>query len=121
LAVYGFGQKKTPQPFVAACDKFVYTEILGKDGGRSTTEAGSDLAAALTTAVTAAAREDGWAALGVVGSYLTKNDPSFDPRNYGYKKLGDLVRSQGFLAVGERPASDGSPVVHIDVRLKEPA
>lgn len=121
LAVYGFGERKTPQPFVAACDKFVYTEILAKPGGKAGPKPKTDpkLIAELQAAVTAAAQEDGWAFLGVVGSYLTKNDPAFDSRNYGYKKLRDLVHAQSFLAIDERRADPGSPNLQIYVRLKD--
>lgn len=121
LAVYGFGERKTPKPFVAACDKFVFTEIL-----RPATSESSDLVSpqeplqpALTAAVNAAAREDGWAALSAVGSLLMKGNPSFDPRNYGVPKLGELVRRQPFLEVKSVPAGDGSPSVQLYVRLRD--
>jgi uncharacterized LabA/DUF88 family protein len=121
LAVYGFGEKKTPKPFVAACDKFVFTEILrpaavNSPGLPSPQE---PLQPGLAAAVNAAARDDGWAALSAVGSLLVKASPSFDPRNYGFPKLGELVRGQPFLEVKSVPAGDGSPNVHLYVRLKE--
>ncbi len=121
LAVYGFGEKKTPKPFVAACDKFVFTEILRPAAINSTDPPSPQepLRPGLTTAVNAAAREDGWAALSAVGSLLVKASPSFDPRNYGFPKLGGLVRGQPFLEVKSVPAGDGSPNVHLYVRLKE--
>ncbi len=117
-AVYGFGEKKTPKPFVAACDKFVFTEILRVDspGLASPRE---PLQPALTAAVNGAAREDRWAALSAVGSLLMKASPSFDPRNYGFQKLGELVRGQPFLEVKSVPVGDGSPNVYVYVRLKE--
>ena len=121
LAVYGFGEEKTPKPFVAACDKFVFTEILrpaavDSPGLPSPQE---PLRPGLTAAVNAAAREDGWADLSFVGSLLVKASPSFDPRNYGFKKLGELVRKQPFLDVKTVPVGDGSPNVYLHVRLKE--
>jgi uncharacterized LabA/DUF88 family protein len=121
LAVYGFGEKKTPQPFVAACDKFIYTEILDKADGKAKPKPKSDpkLVAELKTAVTAAAQEDGWAFLGAVGSYLNKNDPAFDSRNYGYKKLRDLVHAQSCLEIDERRADPDSPIFQIYVRRKD--
>ena len=121
LAVYGFGQKKTPQPFVAACDKFVFTEILGKPVAKSKPQAPSNpkLRELLLSAVSSAAQEDGWASLSAVGSFINKNDPSFDSRNFGYRKLGDLVRDQAYLEVNERPSASGSAVVHLRVRIKE--
>ncbi len=117
LAVYGFGEKKTPQSFVAACDKFIYTEILGNEGGRPKSKPDAKLEAVLTAAVIAAAQEDGWAFLGAVGSHLNKNDPAFDSRNFGYRKLGDLVRAQAFLDVDERRPPVGSAPGQIYVRL----
>jgi len=101
LAVYGFGEKKTPQPFVAACDKFVFTEILGEPAQKRKPQnaTNSKLRELLQLAISSAAQEDGWASLGAVGSLVNKNDPSFDSRNFGYKKLGDLVRDQAYLEV----------------------
>ena len=121
LAVYGFGEKKTPQPFVAACDKFVFTEILGEPAEKSKPQkvANSKLRELLLSAISSAAQEDGWASLAVVGSLVNKNDPSFDSRNFGYKKFGDLVRDQAYLEVDERQGGGGSPVVHLHVRIKE--
>jgi hypothetical protein len=121
LSVYGFGEKKTPQPFVAACDKFVFTEILGESAEKSKPQktTNSKLRELLLSAISSVAQEDGWASLGAVGSLVNKNDPSFDSRNFGYKKLGDLVRDQSYLEVDERQSSGGSSVVHLYVRIKE--
>lgn len=122
LLVYGFGEKKTPKPFVAACNKFVFTEIL-----RGPVDAPAPLAAGqaplqplLSKAVADAAGEDGWAVLAVVGSMISKANPEFDPRNYGKKKLGELVKAQDYLVVRNKPAADGSPTPMILVRLKDP-
>jgi uncharacterized LabA/DUF88 family protein len=120
LAVYGFGEKKTPRPFVVACDKFIFTEILRPEVGPPTAELPQDaLQPLLTAAVTGVAREDGWAPLSGVGSLVAKNNPSFDPRNYGCQKLGELVRRQPYLEVKSVPGSDGSPSVQLYVRLRE--
>jgi uncharacterized LabA/DUF88 family protein len=121
LAVYGFGEKKTPQPFVAACDKFVFTEILGEPSRKRKPQAAtsSKLREILFPVISATAQEDGWASLSVVGSTVNKNDPSFDSRNFGYKKLGDLVRDQAYLEVDERQSGSGSSAVHLYVRIKE--
>jgi uncharacterized LabA/DUF88 family protein len=121
LAVYGFGEEKTPKPFVAACDRFVFTEILRPRASDSPvlSSPSEPLQPALKTAVTGAAREDGWAALSAIGSLLIKASPSFDPRNYGYQKLGELVRAQSYLEIKSVPAGDGSPNVHLFVRTKE--
>ena len=73
----------------------------------------------LVTAVAGAAREDGWALLSNVGSLVAKSDPSFDPRNYGCEKLGELISRQPYLKVKKVAATDGSPITHIYVRNKE--
>lgn len=120
LAVYGFGEKKTPRSFVAACDKFIYTEILRAPVAKpAAIEAPQEpLKPLLIAAVAGAAREDGWAPLSVVGSLVAKSNPSFDPRNYGCEKLGELVRLQSYLKVKKVPATEGSPNSHIYVRIK---
>lgn len=120
LLVYGFGEKKTPEPFVSACDKFVYTEILRnlKDSDRSDESKNPELKAAITSAIDAVSRDDGWAPLSAVGSYINKNMPSFDPRNYGYDKLGKLVKSLKYLEIDERTLGDNSMHVHIYIRTK---
>lgn len=121
LSVYGFGEKKTPRPFVAACDKFVFTEILRPAAVDSLVPPSpyEPLQPALASAIAAAAREDGWAALSAVGSLVMKASPSFDPRNYGFQKVGELVRAQPYLEVKSVPPGDGSPVAHLYVRLRE--
>jgi len=100
LKVYGFGEKKTPMPFVNACSVFTYVEALGQgtEAGqagtrpRTTAELRGDarLVQLLRSAIDAAAGDDGWAHLGPVGSQIS-NQASFDPRNYGYRKLSDLI------------------------------
>jgi len=118
--VYGFGEKKTPSAFVAACDKFIYTEILRAPVAEpAAIEAPQEpLKPLLIAAITAATREDGWAPLSNVGSLVLKSNPSFDPRNYGCEKLSELVRRQNYLKVKKASAIDGSPA-HIYVRIKE--
>jgi hypothetical protein len=123
LSVYGFGEKKTPKPFVAACDKFIYTEILRPAAKDATVPAlptpAEPLQPALLQAVAAAGREDGWASLSAVGSLVMKASPAFDPRNYGFQKLGELVRAQPYLEVKSVSIGDGSPNVHLFVRRRE--
>lgn len=118
-SVYGFGERKTPQPFVAACDRFIYTEVLRAPNAASSTRAAHDpaLEPLLRAAIGAAAKDSGWSALSTVGSLLNKNDPSFDPRNFGFQKLGELVRAQRYVEVKETPSGDGSTNVHLYVRL----
>ena len=112
LLVYGFGEKKTPAPFVAACDKFIYTEVL-----RAKTEEGKQidkmssgklkqdtkLVNLLRNAVEASSDEDGWAHLAPVGSNIAKQSPDFDPRNYGYGKLRELISASNLFDMEERP------------------
>lgn len=120
LVVYGFGEKKTPHAFVAACDKFIYTEILRpqQPAGNPGDEAPESVEPLIRIAIAATAKENGWAPLSAVGSMIVKNSPSFDPRNYGHQKLGELVRRQTYLEVKEVPVGDGSTNVHLYTRLK---
>jgi uncharacterized LabA/DUF88 family protein len=118
LIVYGFGERKTPEPFVAACDKFIYTEILAakpdeeqplkprppaqlkKDGG---------LINLLRNAIDAASDDEGWAGLGGVGSIITKQRPNFDSRSYGYGKLSDLIAAIDLFELDRRSPGEGRP------------
>lgn len=120
LMVYGFGEKKTPRPFVAACDKFIYTEILRPNEKPTAADepAPDPIEPMLMDAVNASAREDGWSPLSTVGSYINKNNPSFDPRNYHCEKLGELVRKQSYLQVKEVSPREGSPNLLLYVRFK---
>jgi uncharacterized LabA/DUF88 family protein len=121
LTVYGFGEKKTPQPFVAACDKFIYTEILRSEPKSlaQDEQVVAPLKPMLRNAITATAKENGWSSLAAIGSMLVKNSSSFDPRNYGFQKLSELVRKQAYLEVKEVNAGDGSANVHLHVRVKQ--
>ena len=128
LVVYGFGERKTPEPFVAACDKFIYTEILrAKPDEPKAEEVAAEVAELpklkpmVLTALDATAREDGWSTLAALGSQLTRNHPSFDPRNYGVAKLGELMRKQGYLEVKEVPMGEGSNQVHVHVYVRRKA
>ncbi len=122
LAAYGFGEQKTPKPFVAACDKFIYTEILRKaSSGIAKVEPPNQapLRPFLLGAIAAVTQEDGWAPLSTVGSLLLKNDPSFDARNFGFRKLSELVKAQPYLLVKEVPIVAGTQQVHLFVQLKK--
>jgi uncharacterized LabA/DUF88 family protein len=123
--VYGFGERKTPEPFVAACDKFIYTEILRAEvvnpklvKAEDEAPALPDLQPMVLIALDSSARDDGWAPLGPVGSQMNKNNPSFDPRNYGFSQLSKLMRKQDYLEVKEVPMGDGSNNVHLYIRRK---
>ena len=116
LFVYGFGEKKTPKAFVSACDKFIFTEVLrSKDDSiekirrKTTSELKKDtkLVNLLRNAVEASSDDSGWAHLATVGSNIAKQAPEFDPRNYGYKKLGELASATKLFQIEERAVGDG--------------
>jgi uncharacterized LabA/DUF88 family protein len=116
LLVYGFGEKKTPKAFVSACDKFIFTEVLRfqEDAGpavkpKTPNELKRDakLVALLRTALEAASDDTGWAHLAAVGSNIAKQAPEFDPRNYGFSKLGELAVATNLFDVDERVQRDG--------------
>lgn len=124
LVVYGFGEQKTPQPFVVACDKFVYTEILRPSPSTVATApvetAGTkQLEIILKNAVTAAMRDDGWAPLSGVGTLITKTNPDFDARNYGFEKLGGLVRAQPFLELKTTSFNEATGAATLYVRFRD--
>ncbi|MBW4692382.1 MAG: NYN domain-containing protein [Lyngbya sp. HA4199-MV5] len=149
LLVYGFGERKTPLAFISACDKFIYTEILGrsdetvtvsasdsvieKESKSSTKDSSSqkpealnsqalkrdrEFVALLKDAYKAIAEEDGWANLGSFGAQLTKISPSFDQRNYGYEKLGSLIRATDLFEVKEIPHDKNPAAKQIHIKLK---
>lgn len=125
LIVYGFGERKTPKPFVGACDKFIYVEILREDEAapplqkKTANELKGDsrLVNLLRNAVKDSADEDGWAYLGAVGQNIANQSPEFDPRNYGYNKLSDLLRATQLIDFDRRVSAD-SQVMTMFVRDK---
>lgn len=110
LTVYGFGERKTPQSLVAACDKFIYLDVLrppaaaapAKSGGTLKREDREKLVTLLRNAIEAGSDDDGWTQLGFAGSYISKQLPDFDSRNYGFSKLRNLVAAIGAFDVEER-------------------
>jgi len=112
--VYGFGEEKTPKAFVKVCDKFIYTEIIlenqeesEEEGqprakGRKEFKADRKLLKLLRDAVDDIADESGWANLAGVGQKINNRSSEFDPRNYGFKKLGDLFRAVPQFETEER-------------------
>lgn len=123
LTVYGFGEHKTPKPFVAACNKFIYTEnlsyhgelvshpdrvIVPKDHARHA-QADNHLKSLLHTTIETASDDDGCAELSNVGLLLTKRHPDFDSRTYGYNKLRDLISASSLFDVVRQPPREGKP------------
>lgn len=142
IFVMGIGEKKTPKPFVNACDVFVYTENLEpkkksskpRNTRKSTTSAKSraktkakvvesendveaDPTPLLEQAFDMAVQEDGWARLDRMGSNLYQLDPSFDPRTYGQKQLSHLVRDMKDKFEMRTQEIDGSTLLY--VKMKE--
>lgn len=147
LTVLGFGEEKTPDAFRNACHKFIFTEVLRPLPATETLEIAAPPAVEKPTpqaaniavmpgkstpakkalpiqfvvqALDQAEADDGWANLGAFGSYLTKLQPDFDPRLYGFKKLSDLVKSKPHVfCVEERPvAGSNSKVVYVRRKAK---
>ncbi len=117
MTVIGFGEKKTPQPFISACDKFIYLEILKTVTVESKTstkpiakpkkeepisKVDIETIRIITESVNDLADETGWTFLGSLGSYILKNKPDFDPRNYGFPKLLPLIKNLNKFEIDER-------------------
>lgn len=116
MQVYGIGEKKTPDPFIVACDKFIYLEILSKDNEKPNADGRSKkpnlynitpkVIRLLKNSVSDAADEDGWAFLGDVGSMILKKQPNFDSRNFGFEKLTPLFKSLDQFEIEQRDQSN---------------
>ncbi|MEQ8546814.1 MAG: NYN domain-containing protein [Cyclobacteriaceae bacterium] len=115
MQVIGIGEKKTPNPFIVACDRFIYIEILKKQTEekpeqKEVPEQSVDTITKKELGLIAAtindlSDEDGWAFLGDVGSLLQKKQPNFDSRNYGFEKLTPLIKSTGQFEIEQRENS----------------
>jgi uncharacterized LabA/DUF88 family protein len=112
-AVYGFGERKTPEAFRNACNRFIFTDILKP--APSTKD--PPLKGLFLEAVTATLNDQGWSDLGGFGNHLRKIDPSFDSRTFGCSKLIDLVKKQDYLEVKLMPPGK-NPHVRIKARKK---
>lgn len=124
MKVIGMGEKKTLIPFITACDKFIYIEILGKgksvkdneDEEKEEEEKASPepketlskidkgFIKLVRQSINDLSDEEGWAFLGDLGNFILKKQPDFDPRNYGYPKLLPLIKSISSIVVDERSA-----------------
>jgi uncharacterized LabA/DUF88 family protein len=136
MTVIGFGEKKTPQPFISACDKFIYLEILKttliqinsvaeptkrmnlKDEPLNIVD--SDTINLIIESVNDLADESGWTFLANLGNFIIKNKPDFDPRNYGFPKLLPLIKFINKFEIDERETGVNK-IRHIYVKQKQPS
>jgi uncharacterized LabA/DUF88 family protein len=137
MKVFGIGQKKTPNPFIVACDKFIYMEIIAVPGEIESTETNETKAKVpkpnakasvdklsketlklLKTTINDLADENGWAFLGDVGNLLLKKHPDFDPRNYGFQKLTPLIKSLSQFEIDKRE-TDKAGIKLVYIRNKD--
>ena len=131
--VIGIGEKKTPKPFIVACDKFIYIEIISRKKGskqQTSTKAApsqgdevdpidNKFIQLIVSSVDDIADDDGWAFLAEVGSLIIKKKPDFDPRNYGFPKLTPLIKSlKNYFLVDERD-SGKRHIKHIFIKTKK--
>lgn len=116
LVVYGFGERKTPNAFVSACDKFIFVDILTdpSEAPKSQTAAAQQdvkrdaaLMNLLRSAIEASADEGGWANLGGVGKQISSQKPDFDPRHHGFAKLSSLLDSIDLFEMRRESGGDG--------------
>ena len=137
MLVIGIGEKKTPNPFIVACDKFIYIEIIGikeipkktaVTAAKATAQAqqpsafdtiDSRFIQLLKSSIEDIADDNGWAFLAEVGALIIKKKPDFDPRNYGFQKLTPLIKSlDDHFEVDEREV-ERTHIKHIYVRIKK--
>ena len=136
MKVIGIGEKKTLTPFITACDKFIYIEILKKEETDSLNETGSKKTTKKTNSksnpisqidpkiiklfsdsIDDLEDENGWAFLGDLGNLMLKKKPDFDPRNYGFPKLLPLIKNINKFEIDVRETSN-SNIKHVYVRRK---
>ncbi len=157
MKVFGIGEKKTPSPFIASCNKFIYIEILKKEvrepipvkaNQKKTAKKSKkpatviekiiaqpvieitqeieiatvatidkDLIKLILDSINDIAEEDGWVFLGVLGNLIPKKQPDFDARNYGYKKLLDLIKAIPEIEIDKR-TTGANNISHFFVRIK---
>jgi uncharacterized LabA/DUF88 family protein len=135
MKVIGIGEKKTLNPFITACDKFIYIEILKPviarvevPGNKKVKSAAAPVNEPLSKiepgiiklfadSISDLADENGWAFLGELGNLMLKKKPDFDPRNYGYPKMLPLIKSINRFEIDERETGKKN-VKHIFIRKK---
>jgi len=137
MKVFGIGERKTPSAFIVACDKFIYIEIINApvknnepfaneqhkedvvehEAKGSAVEIGDDIINLISSSVNDVADDNGWAFLADVGNLISKKQPDFDARNYGFSKLTPLVKSLKCFQIEERESSN-SRIKHIYIRNK---
>lgn len=140
--VFGFGQRKTPTPFVNACDTFTYLEVLKLESASPEAGSSSDPVSKTTTpaqkkqntkelrgdsklmnllraGITANEDDDGWANLGAVGSSLQKRSPDFDSRNWGYAKLSELIEAVGLFDLERVVGPSGNASLQVRIPAKK--
>jgi uncharacterized LabA/DUF88 family protein len=145
MKVIGIGEKKTPSPFIVACDKFIYIEVINsstikpetptseasknkktmakpkvepKDEINTPEKTGPKLVNTIASSITYLADENGWAFLGDVGNLILKKQPDFDPRNYGYTKLTSLIKAIDKFEIDIRETGQ-LKIKHIYIRIKK--
>lgn len=136
MKVFGIGQKKTPNPFIVACDKFIYMEIIAIPEIEEISEVKTKAAKPkptqkvvvdkinketlklIATTINDLADENGWAFLGEVGNLLLKKHPNFDPRNYGFLKLTPLIKSLPQFEIDKRE-TDKAGIKLVYIRNKD--
>ena len=132
MKVFGIGQKKTPNPFIVACDKFIYMEIIPMVQEMETGEIqtkiikqkptvdkiNKETLKLIAATINDIADENGWAFLGDVGNLLLKKQPNFDPRNYGFLKLTPLIKSLPQFEIDKRE-TDKAGIKLVYIRKKE--
>jgi uncharacterized LabA/DUF88 family protein len=133
MKVFGIGEKKTPEPFIVACDKFIYIEILKYQSEGSETEFTQsesslknnidkitpNVIKLISSTISDLADDDGWAFLGDVGNLLQKKQPNFDSRNYGFEKLTPLIKSTKKFEIERRESPKGRiKLIYVKNKIK---
>lgn len=124
MLVIGIGERKTPNPFIVACDKFIYIEIIsgmdeisGKSSAIGSVESvNADVIGLLKSTISDLADETGWAFLADVGNLIIKKKPDFDPRNYGFPKLTPLIKSLSSHFEIDGREVEGTHIKHVYVK-----